>query len=115
MDNLTLGVVNVTVGGSLDLGANTLTITDYLVNNGALTATSSTVVLNSTAADNSSGQPTCDGVSSITFNDVQIPSSAVVDFGSGAIGAEPNAEAYVNGTRRSNNLATITTQRYIAF
>ena len=34
----------------------------------------------------------------ITFNDVQIPSSAVVDFGSGAIGAEPNTEAYVNGT-----------------
>ena len=98
VDNYTFGVVNVTLGGSLDLGANTLTITDYLVNNGTLTASSSTVVFNSTVADNSSGQPTCDGVASITFNDVQIPSSAVVDFGSGAIGAEPNTEAYVNGT-----------------
>ncbi len=98
VDNYTFGVVNVTVGGSLDLGANTVTITDYLVNNGTLTASSSTVVFNSTVADNSSGQPTCDGVASITFNDVQIPSSAVVDFGSGAIGAEPNTEAYVNGT-----------------
>ncbi len=98
VDNYTFGVVNVTVGGSLDLGANTVTITDYLVNNGTLTASSSTVVFNSTVADNSSGQPTCDGTSAITFNDVQIPSSAVVDFGSGAIGAEPNTEAYVNGT-----------------
>ena len=98
VDNYTFGVVNVTVGGSLDLGANTVTITDYLVNNGTLTASSSTVVFNSTVADNSSGQPTCDGVAAITFNDVQIPSSAVVDFGSGAIGAEPNTEAYVNGT-----------------
>ena len=98
VDNYTFGVVNVTLGGSLDLGANTVTITDYLVNNGTLTASSSTVVFNSTVADNSSGQPTCDGVTSITFNDVQIPSSAVVDFGSGAIGAEPNTEAYVNGT-----------------
>ena len=98
VDNYTFGVVNVTVGGSLDLGANTVTITDYLVNNGTLTASSSTVVFNSTVADNSSGQPTCDGVASIIFNDVQIPSSAVVDFGSGAIGAEPNTEAYVNGT-----------------
>ena len=98
VDNYTFGVVNVTVGGSLDLGANTVTITDYLVNNGTLTASSSTVVFNSTVADNSSGQPTCDGSIAITFNDVQIPSSAVVDFGSGAIGAEPNTEAYVNGT-----------------
>jgi len=98
VDNYTFGVVNVTVGGSLDLGANTVTITDYLVNNGTLTASSSTVVFNSTVADNSSGQPTCDGVAAIIFNDVQIPSSAVVDFGSGAIGAEPNTEAYVNGT-----------------
>ena len=62
VDNYTFGVVNVTVGGSLDLGANTVTITDYLVNNGTLTASSSTVVFNSTVADNSSGQPTCDGV-----------------------------------------------------
>ena len=98
VDNYTFGVVNVTLGGSIDLGANTVTITDYLVNNGTLTASSSTVVFNSTVADNSSGQPTCDGTSAITFNDVQIPSSAVVDFGSGAIGAEPNTEAYVNGT-----------------
>ncbi len=37
-------------------------------------------------------------IHAITFNDVQIPSSAVVDFGSGAIGAEPNTEADVNGT-----------------
>ena len=49
-------------------------------------------------ADNNSGQPTCDGTSAITLNDVQIPSGAVVDFGSGNIGAEPNTETTVTGT-----------------
>ena len=98
LDNRVFGVVSVGAGSTLYLGSNTLTITDYLNNVGALFAESSTVIFNSTAADNGSGQSTCDGTGSITLNDVQIPSGAVVDFGSGDIGAEPNTETTVTGT-----------------
>ena len=98
IDNRVFGVINVGTGSNLDFGANTLTITDYLVNVGALQASSSTVIFNSTVADNNSGQATCDGTSAITLNDVQIPDGAVVDFGSGDIGAEPNTETTVTGT-----------------
>jgi hypothetical protein len=98
IDNRVFGVVSVGTGSTLDLGSNTLTITDYLNNVGSLQAGSSTIIFNSTVADNNSGQTTCDGTSGIVLNDVQIPSGAVVDFGSGDIGAEPNTETTITGT-----------------
>ena len=98
LDNRVFGVVSVGTGSTLWLGSNTLTITDYLNNVGTVHAESSTVIFNSTAADNDSGQSTCDGTSVITLNDGQIPSGAVVECGSGDIGAEPNTETTVTGT-----------------
>ena len=99
LDNRVFGVVSVGNGLYIGLGSKLPSlITDYLNNVGTLSASSSTIIFNSTVADNNSGQPTCDGTSAITLNDVQIPSGAVVDFGSGDIGAEPNTETTVTGT-----------------
>ena len=102
VDNETFGTINVYSGSTFDLGSNTITITDILNVVGTFHAESSTIIFDSTVADNSSGQTTCDGTSAIVLNDVQIPSSAVVDFGSGDVGAEPNTETTINGTLSLN-------------
>ena len=81
------------------MSSNTLTITDYWNNSsGYVDAETSTVVFNSTIADNGSGQPTVDGATDIEFYNVEIPSGAVVDFGSGNIGNGTDAESRITGT-----------------
>ena len=97
--DISLSVLSVTNGGSFKMSSNTLTITDYWNNSsGYVDAETSTVVFNSTIADNGSGQPTVDGATDIEFYNVEIPSGAVVDFGSGNIGNGTDAESRITGT-----------------
>ncbi|MCH1585001.1 MAG: hypothetical protein L7S62_07560, partial [Flavobacteriales bacterium] len=97
--DVSLAILSVTNGGSLNMGSNTLTITDYFNNSsGYVDAQTSTVVFNSTVADNNSGQATVDGATDVEFYNVEIPSGAVVDFGSGNIGNGTDAESRITGT-----------------
>ena len=97
--DISLAVVSVENGGTLNLGSQTLTVTDYLNNSsGYLNANSSTVVFNSTRADNNSGDPTVDGATETTFYNVEIPAGSVVDFGSGNIGQGVQSECLITGT-----------------
>ena len=66
--DVSLAILSVTNGGSLNMGSNTLTITDYFNNSsGYVDAQTSTVVFNSTVADNNSGQATVDGATDVEF------------------------------------------------
>ena len=97
--DISLAVLSIENFGTLNMGSQTLTVTDYLNNSsGTLNSETSTVVFNSTRADNNSGNPTVDGATTTTFNNVEIPAGAVVDFGSGNIGQGVQTECKITGT-----------------
>ena len=91
--DISLGTLTLS-SGYLSLATQTLTITDQFINNslnGVVPATS-TVILNSTVADNNSGQVTVGGTNDVTFYNVVIPTGSVVDFDSGGT---TNTETYI--------------------
>ena len=91
--DMTLGTVTIN-SGSLNLASRTLTITDRFINYqqaGVISGTS-TVIFNSTVADNNSAIATIGGSEDIIFYNVELPDGSVVDFGSGG---GSNSETYI--------------------
>ena len=91
--DVSLGTLTLS-SGNLSLGTQTLTITDQFINNSlnGVTPGTSTVIFNSTVADNNSGQVTVGGTEDVTFYNVAIPAGSVVDFDSGGTN---NTETYI--------------------
>jgi len=94
--DMTLGTIQISNSGRLQLGSSTVTITDQLLNNavGGISddGGTSTVIFTSTVANG--GQPTIGGTNDVTLYNVQLNNGSVTDFYSGAIG---EAETFITG------------------